>query len=107
MRLDARPASLRFLVSPLRERRLGLAVLAAALLIIGGLWWIWAIDHRPMFAAPRVAVLPFDNLSADAANGRIADGITERPHARCVKRRVFGSSSQLFMTFKMSLGCGL
>jgi TolB-like protein/class 3 adenylate cyclase/Tfp pilus assembly protein PilF len=77
MRLDARPARLWFLVSPLRERRLGLAVLAAALLIIGGLWWIWAIDHRPTFGAPRVAVLPFDNLSADAANGRIADGITE------------------------------
>jgi len=77
MRLDARPARLWFLVNPLRERWVGLAVLAAALLIVGGLWWIWAVDHRTTFVAPRVAVLPFDNLSADAANGRIADGITE------------------------------
>jgi TolB-like protein/class 3 adenylate cyclase len=77
MRLRARPARLWFLVNPLRERRLGLAVLAAPLLIIGGLWWIWAVDHRPTLAAPRVAVLPFDNLSADAVNGRFADGITE------------------------------
>ena len=65
------------MVNPLRDGRLGLAVLAAALLIIGGLLWIWAGSHRPALAAPRVAVLPFDNLSGDAANGRIADGITE------------------------------
>ena len=30
-----------------------------------------------------------------------------RAHKGCVERRVFGSSSQFFMTFKMSLGCGL
>jgi TolB-like protein len=59
------------------SRQVGLAAIAALLLIIGGLWWIWVDGHRPTLAAPSVAVLPFDNLTGDPANGRIADGITE------------------------------
>ena len=77
VRLDARPARPRLLASPSRSRQVGLAVLVASLLIIGGLWWLWADGREPALAAPSVAVLPFDNLSGDPANGRMADGITE------------------------------
>jgi len=31
----------------------------------------------------------------------------QRAHKGCVKRRVFGFGSQLFMSLKVRLGCGL
>jgi hypothetical protein len=40
-----------------------------------------------------------------ASSDRIPD--CRRAHKGCVKRRVFGSGSQLFMSFKVRLGCGL
>ena len=69
MRLDARPARLWFLVNPLRERRLGLAVLAAALLIIGGLWWIWAVTIDRRWPRPES---PFSHLTIFPATRRTA-----------------------------------
>src|SRR5262249_40001263 len=33
-------------------------------------------SRQPVVAAPAVAVLPFENLSGDPADGRLADGIT-------------------------------
>ena len=50
---------------------------AAALLsvcVAGGVWWFWPSEARERSA---VAVLPFENLTGDAATGRFADGITE------------------------------
>jgi TolB-like protein/class 3 adenylate cyclase len=63
--------------SILRRPRLAAAVAAgAALLVLGGAWWTWPGD-RPATHKPGVAVLPFANLSDDAATGRLAQGITE------------------------------
>jgi TolB-like protein/Tfp pilus assembly protein PilF len=47
-----------------------------ALALAGGGWWLW--PTVPALAdKPAIAVLPFANLSEDAATGRLADGITE------------------------------
>lgn len=49
-----------------------------ALLTITGAWWVWEGKITPVAAKPAsIAVLPFENLSGDPADGRIADGITE------------------------------
>ena len=58
-----------------RPRYLAAAVLASFLLL-GGIWWFWP-GERLFSEKPGVAVLPFANLSGDAATGRLADGITE------------------------------
>jgi TolB-like protein len=60
-----------------RRRQAYLATIVATLVAVGAVWWIWTDVHRPALAGASVAVLPFDNLSGDPANGRIADGITE------------------------------
>lgn len=53
-----------------------LAAALAAFLLLIGVWWFWPGD-RLFSDKPGVAVLPFANLSGDAATGRLADGITE------------------------------
>jgi TolB-like protein/class 3 adenylate cyclase len=68
-----------------RGGRLVLAVLpigALLLALIGGAgWWFQhastQIAVAPLTGPPSVAVLPFTNLSGDAATGRLADGLTE------------------------------
>jgi TolB-like protein/class 3 adenylate cyclase len=77
VRVDGIPTKPRMVASPTRRREVALVVIVAALAAVGTVWWIWADGHRPALAASTVAVLPFDNLSGDPANGRIADGITE------------------------------
>ena len=65
------------------------AVATAALVVLGGAWWLWPVP-RPQTAsapapvsasqpAPRlsIVVLPFDNLSNDPDQQYFADGITE------------------------------
>jgi hypothetical protein len=59
-------------------------------------------SNQPTVRAPLLGRKP----EAPDAVTRQASALT-RAHKECVKRRVFGSSSQLFMTFKASLGCGL
>jgi TolB-like protein len=47
-----------------------------ALMLLGGFWHLWPGEPPPK-GRPGIAVLPFDNLGADEATGRLADGITE------------------------------
>ena len=66
-----------------------IAAVAVVLLAVAGgvaLWWPWSPDLEqasvkdmafPLPDKPSIAVLPFDNLSRDAAEDNIADGITE------------------------------
>ena len=75
-RLDGTKKPLRRPLKPMALRAAGIAGLAILLLIIGA-WWLWVGSRHPAVATPSVAVLPFDNLSGDPANGRLADGITE------------------------------
>jgi TolB-like protein/class 3 adenylate cyclase len=63
-------------------RRYRLAAIAAAvllLLVAGATGWYsyWRPDGPLPSDQPSIAVLSFDNLSGDAATGRLADGITE------------------------------
>ncbi|HEV2899384.1 MAG TPA: adenylate/guanylate cyclase domain-containing protein [Pseudaminobacter sp.] len=69
----------------LRSWRVQVATAAAFLLLAGaGVWWQpWHTAADPTSAGteadsrPSLAVLPFDNLSSDAEQGYLADGITE------------------------------
>jgi TolB-like protein/class 3 adenylate cyclase len=83
VRMDRRKYPVR---KPRRGRRLVLAVLPIGgllLALIGGAgWWlqhastqIWPV--APLTGPPSVAILPFTNLSGDAATGRLANGLTE------------------------------
>jgi TolB-like protein/class 3 adenylate cyclase/Tfp pilus assembly protein PilF len=78
VRLDGAPAGRRKAArGGTRRRAVVCAAIVAALIAAGGFWWSGTGRNRPALAAPAVAVLPFDNLSGDPANGRLADGITE------------------------------
>jgi serine/threonine-protein kinase len=57
----------------------GLAAVGAA----GGGWWLWS--RRKPAAGPRIAVLPFVNLSEDKANEYLSDGLTEELIDRLAK----------------------
>ncbi|QIG46294.1 adenylate/guanylate cyclase domain-containing protein [Nordella sp. HKS 07] len=80
VRLDGTtPEQLRQIKRPAASRRPAIGVIATIILIaivIAG-WRLWSSSHRPASATPSIAVLPFDNLAGDDANGRIAEGITE------------------------------
>jgi TolB-like protein/class 3 adenylate cyclase/Flp pilus assembly protein TadD len=52
------------------------AGLAAVLVLAAGWWWTRPVA-APVADKPSIAVLPFDDYSADAATGRLADGLTE------------------------------
>jgi len=62
-----------------RLRRMVPGLVALAALIIAGAVGFWWADPRPPVAVPKlsIAVLPFDNLSADPAQGYFADAFTE------------------------------
>jgi TolB-like protein/DNA-binding SARP family transcriptional activator/Tfp pilus assembly protein PilF len=62
---------------PTRRRWIGMAAVAILAVAIAGTLWFQR-DQRPTAVIePSVAVLPFENLSGDPANGRMADGLTE------------------------------
>jgi adenylate cyclase len=52
------------------------AALLASLLLAGGGWWLLR-PAGPAGAQPSIAVLPFDNLSADPEQGYLADGFAD------------------------------
>jgi TolB-like protein/class 3 adenylate cyclase len=54
-----------------------IAVVAIVVIAIIGASWVWTGRQQPVSGTPSIAVLPFDNLAGDDANGRIADGFTE------------------------------
>jgi hypothetical protein len=60
------------------------------------------LSSRAGGAQPQAVHGPLERWLEDASNE-----VTAIAPPGSVKRRVFGSSSQLFMTFKASLGCGL
>jgi TolB-like protein/DNA-binding SARP family transcriptional activator/tetratricopeptide (TPR) repeat protein len=65
--------------SPMRRRAVSIIAAMAivlALIAISGLRWYWTDGKTRTAAKPAIAVLPFDNLSEDPANGRLAGGIT-------------------------------
>jgi TolB-like protein len=47
-----------------------------SLLAAGTIWWLQP-GELAFTGRPSIAVLPFDNLGADEATGRLADGVTE------------------------------
>jgi TolB-like protein/class 3 adenylate cyclase/tetratricopeptide (TPR) repeat protein len=53
------------------------AVAALVALVCAGGIWSFGPGEPPPRGRPAIAVLPFDNLGADEATGRLADGITE------------------------------
>jgi TolB-like protein/DNA-binding winged helix-turn-helix (wHTH) protein/rhodanese-related sulfurtransferase len=65
---------------PARLSRLGrIPIGIAAVLVLAGAaftWWLLRDAPKPA-GLPVIAVLPFENLGADAAEGYFADGITE------------------------------
>jgi TolB-like protein/class 3 adenylate cyclase len=58
-----------------RRMLVAAAVLVALLLAGGGIWLTRPIESAS--GKSSIAVLPFDNMGADDATGRLADGITE------------------------------
>lgn len=71
-----------WLLDARRLRRWRLPAAAVALALVGVAIWFWlrppSGEHGPPLPdKPSIAVLPFDNLSADPAQGYFADGMTE------------------------------
>ena len=68
--------------TPVRRRFAAIIIVAAtactvfALIAIAGFRWYGSDLPAPAAGRPSIAVLPFDNLSADPGNARLADGIT-------------------------------
>jgi class 3 adenylate cyclase len=75
--LDRVPANPRTATRPRGRLFYSAAAVFTLLVVVAGSMWLWQMNHRPALAAPAVAVLPFDNLSGDPANARMADGLTE------------------------------
>jgi TolB-like protein/DNA-binding winged helix-turn-helix (wHTH) protein len=70
------------LVVPPRARRrvaalaAGVLVVLALALALAGLWWWWRADPVPG-RPPAIAVLPFDDMSADGSLRYMGDGVAE------------------------------
>lgn len=70
-----------------QRRRLLWAGVASGIAAIGGAaaWRLWPSMHAPAVAGNSVAVLPFKNLSNDAAQAYFSDGLSEE--VRCTLSR--------------------
>ena len=62
---------------PPRLRLVAAIAALAATVCVALVWLLWPAGQAPVSAIPSVAVLPFDNLSGNPADARLADGITE------------------------------
>ena len=85
-------------LTPRRRAQHALAALMIAVAFLGAFtWWSAARPWRSVqHTTPSIAVLPFVNLSANPADGALADGLTEELIAMLGKRpglRVIGSTS--------------
>jgi TolB-like protein/Tfp pilus assembly protein PilF len=80
-----RPAVVGLLTSRVRLVRGAWAALALVLMVgaLGGGVWMWRAAHAPdaveeaVSRGPSIIVLPFENLSGDAARDYLAEGVTE------------------------------
>ncbi len=57
--------------------RTGTFIAALAVIVVLGLMSLWIVDRNHGGEPPSIVVLPFENLSADAMQDYLADGITE------------------------------
>ena len=61
-----------------RPRRLSTVVgVSLVLLAAFGIWWRWPVRPRPSAGRPMLAVLPFQNLTGDARQDYLSDGLTD------------------------------
>ena len=92
------PAAVSTPSAPPGKRKLASALIAAAVLVAAILAAVRFLPGPAQVAsaAPAIAVLPFDDLSADASNGIFCEGLTEEvlnSLARVPKLRVIGRTS--------------
>ena len=78
-----------------RRAMFALGIAAAIALLAGGIWF-WQRSPVPTAGMPAIAVLPFEDLSADASNQAFCDGLTDEllnSLARLPNLRVIGRTS--------------
>jgi len=56
-----------------RWRLGGMAAVSAVILLVAGAWW----HFGPLGGTPSIAVMPLENLSSEAENGYLAEGLSE------------------------------
>jgi TolB-like protein/DNA-binding winged helix-turn-helix (wHTH) protein len=71
------PAAASPALSPRRKRLLAAAFAVGAALIAAAVYWLYPAAAPATRANPRIAILPFENLSADPTNAFFADAMHE------------------------------